>query len=442
MSDNIRNIALARNISGSFVVKGAALLVSFLSTPAFISYFNDNVVLGAWFTSIAISNWIISFDLGIGNGLRNHLVKAFANGDKLLQQRLISSAYFVLGGITVLACLFGFLLLGQFSWGPILGVHHGEVSDSSLLFAVRVLFLGTMVQFVLKLITSILYALEKTAVSSSIALVSSVLLLLFVLIPNDCSMNGKLSALALAQVFSVNAPLAVASIAVFATSLRGQAPRLRCVDLTSAKMVAGLGGIFFMVQIALLVVNSTNELIIGLFCGAEFVVDYQIYYKLFFLIVSIFTLVVQPMWSSMGRAYEEGDIGWMRSKYRLFNQISIGGSFLCVLLSLTMPVIVRLWLGDGVIEVRWDCCCVFSALAVEMLFINSSTCVANATSQLKTQVIFSLFAAIAKFPAAIVCLSILPSWISVVLANFIVLVPLLVAQVFATKRFFRSGSDR
>ena len=41
---------LIKNIALSIGIKGGALIISLISTPLYLRYFEDNVVLGLWFT--------------------------------------------------------------------------------------------------------------------------------------------------------------------------------------------------------------------------------------------------------------------------------------------------------------------------------------------------------------------------------------------------------
>ncbi len=80
-------------IVGAFVIRGLALVVSLFTLPAYIRYFNNQSILGLWFTILSVLSWVLTFDLGIGNGLRNELVHATQVNDKDNVKQLVSSAY-------------------------------------------------------------------------------------------------------------------------------------------------------------------------------------------------------------------------------------------------------------------------------------------------------------------------------------------------------------
>lgn len=95
------------------MVKGAGLLISVLSMPALIRYFNNNEVLGIWFTMLSMLIWFLNFDLGIGNGIRNQLTKDITLKDEVSAKTTISSGFFSIGIVSIVLIIIGIVLI---SW--------------------------------------------------------------------------------------------------------------------------------------------------------------------------------------------------------------------------------------------------------------------------------------------------------------------------------------
>ena len=83
---------LVNNVAGTFLIKGLAMVMTLFTMPIYIRYFDNKEAVGIWFGLVSVLNWILTFDLGIGNGLRNNLVGAFAEKNDKLIKELISSA--------------------------------------------------------------------------------------------------------------------------------------------------------------------------------------------------------------------------------------------------------------------------------------------------------------------------------------------------------------
>ena len=93
MPENDKNVIV--NILGAFVIRGLGLFLSLFSMPAYIRFFNNDITLGLWFTVLSVLNWILNFDLGIGNGLRNYVSKFYAEKRFDEAKKYISSDRFV-----------------------------------------------------------------------------------------------------------------------------------------------------------------------------------------------------------------------------------------------------------------------------------------------------------------------------------------------------------
>lgn len=177
-----KDMLVFQNVIAAFAVKGAALLVSLATIPAFMHYFSDDAVLGVWYTVVSIIGWILIFDLGIGNGLRNHLVVALTANDKHKCKQLVSSAYFSVGVSCVVVSLIMLVFVPLIDWNVVFGVSSSQIDSSVLSAVTRNVLIGMVIQLFLKNITSILYALQKSAINNFLTLCVSVLQFIFILV--------------------------------------------------------------------------------------------------------------------------------------------------------------------------------------------------------------------------------------------------------------------
>lgn len=431
---------LFRNIGGTFVIKGASVIVQLLSVPAYISYFNNDTVLGLWYALVAALNWILVFDFGVGNGLRNNLSKALAEGDVQCGKRLVSTAYIFMGLLALVFVVIGEAMILNIDLEAVLNFHSNQLDPETLKLSVSIVYVGIIAQFWLKLLTSVLYSMQKTALNNFLFLLGNIILLLWVVFARFDDVNDCLIAMSLVQILGINLPLLVCTFVLFLGRFRCIAPAPSFFDRNSVNHVVGLGVEFFVIQIALLVVNSTNEYLITYLYDSSDVLSYQIYYKWFFTAITVFSLIVQPVWSAMTAAWHEGRIEWVRKAYRQFNVIALIGSCGAFALALIFPMIVKLWLGEGLVVATVGIGIVFAFWVTVMLFVNSSTCVSNATSRLRIQMGLTVLAAALKVPVSLALCWLGLGWESVMLANAFVLLPLLIGQTISNKALLRSAS--
>ena len=173
------NRALIYNILGSFAVKGGTMLLSLISMPLYMNYFEDNILLGVWFTMHTVLSWILVFDLGIGNGLRNHLTTALAQNNRNAAKAYISSAYIMFAVFVVVLSLFVLGISHIVSWNKILNVPEYIIDPINLHRGVNITLVGIIFSFILRLINPILYALQRSALPNFLAFIGSLLQVAF-----------------------------------------------------------------------------------------------------------------------------------------------------------------------------------------------------------------------------------------------------------------------
>lgn len=419
LKTNKNNKTILYNTLGAFIVRGGALLISLLTMPAYMIYFGNQQILGLWFTVLAVLSWILTFDLGIGNGLRNRLVGTLLADDKLKTKKYISSAYGIVGLIVLAltaASLVGFKFI---NWNIIFNISENIVSRETLNTTVLIVFFGIIFQFLLKLITSVLYAMQKSALNNFLSLLSSIFILLYVSFAKSSNISHNLISLAIVNVVAVNLPLLFANIIIFTKTLSGCRPAMKFFEKKYAKDVLKLGSDFFWVQIMYMIISVTNEFLIAWLTEPKMVVEYQIYNKLFALIGTIFTLALTPIWSIVTKALFERNFKWIKTLYKTLKILAL----LAVICEFSMipflQFIINLWLGSNAIHVNYLYSVVFAISGSIFIWNGVLSSIANGFGELRIQKIFFTIGALINVPFAWVFVSIFQSWIGVVVANIV-----------------------
>lgn len=438
LSDNDKIVY--RNVIGAFLVKGGALVVSLCTLPAYISFFNNEEVLGVWYTILSLLNWILNFDLGIGNGLRNHLSESLSLGDKEETKRYISSAYFSIGIIIIVACLLFPIVIHFINLNSLLNIDYSIVSSHSLYIAAIIVLVGVLIQFWLKLINSILYALQKSSINNFLVLCTNTMILVIVLIFPSGSNETNVIVMAVVHALAVALPLLLATIIIFFGKLRYAIPNIKYITKSHIKKVLSLGGTFFFIQIAYMVIMSTNEFLITQTSGNIYVVEYQAYYKLYSLGSTVFALALTPIWSVITKAKTEGNYTWIMSTYKKFMLLAIifyAGEFLIIPI---MRPLINIWIGaDALPSISILTSVLFAILGCLMILNSILSSIANGMGDLKIQTICFMIGAIIKVPLSILLVELTNRWDGVIIANIIcvglycLIQPLLIKRMIFNK---------
>lgn len=422
----------------SVVIKGTAAVVGLYMFPAYMRFFAGLPVLGVWFTILSVVSWILNFDLGIGNGLRNHLVAPIVNNDTEAIKKYISSAYITIGCAVIAISCIAYFVFSFINWNVLLNIPERVISRELLIVVTRLTFIGIMLQFLLKLINSILFAMQKSALTSLLGLASSLLLLVFLLTSKAGCSTDNLKMLSLVNIFTTNAPLLVATVILFLTKLRKCAPNLKYYSADSALQIMKLGGIFFWLQIMYMLITNTNEFVISWLVGPEKVVEYLVYNKLFGMFVIIYYIALTPVWSEVTESVAKKEYKWIRKTFIFLIKMTILFLFGEVILVFFLQDIVNLWLRDKAIAVSMFNASIF-ALSVFLCIINGIiSAISNGLGKLKILAIFMTIGAMINIPMAYLLVRITDNWISIVVANVIAMLPYCIVQLIYLNTYLKN----
>lgn len=422
------NKIVLKNTMGAFLVKGFSLIISLATTPAFIRYFNNNVILGVWYTMLSVLIWFLNFDLGIGNGIRNTLVKALAQNDRDSARRIISSGIVSIGIITLILGGIGIFGISFIDLNWLFNIAEITISKSVLRLTTIFVFVAILIRFLLTTVTSIFYALQKSAINNFLSLCVSILQLLFVLIFRFDNAEKALKNLSIAYLVLSNLPVLIAAIILFSTTLRDCVPSIRYVDKKHSKAVLSIGSIFFICQILYMLIINTNEFLITKLFGPEYTTEYTFYYKITSLVSMLVTLAMTPIWSVITKATAEKDFLWLGKLYKIIKLAGIGLIALQFSIIPFSQFIFDIWLGADTIKIDYVTAIAFACFGGAFIYSSMLSTIVCGMAKMKLQTIFYSVGVVIKFIFVIVLSNFTNNWNIIVWSNALILVPYCIAE--------------
>ncbi len=428
---------IVKNVLGAFLVKGGALIVTLLSTPAFITYFNDQTVLGVWYTLLSVLTWFLNFDLGIGNGIRNNLVEAFTQKDMKKAREVISSGLLSCLLVTLALSAVGVSLCFVINWNTVLNISAEILPSSVLRTSVLVVFAAIMLRFLLTTVNSMFYALQMSAVNNGLALCVSVLQLLYVLLFTSANPREALVHISVVFLVTSNLPLLVAAVVLFCTKLRAAVPSVWCIQRAEMKKVLKVGGAFFLCQIFYMLIVNTNEFLISFFFDPTCTTEYTFYYKITSILSMLVTLAMTPIWSAVTKGMTENNWPWIRSLYQKLKWLAWGAVAVCFCVVPFLQPIMDVWLGAGVLKVELWVSLSFALFGGAFIYSSILSTLVCGMARMKLQAICYGVGVVLKMLFVVFFARRIGSWSVIVWSNAVVLIPYCVLQQIDLNRYLK-----
>lgn len=371
------------------------MLISLLLVPLTIDYLTPETY-GTWLTISSIVTMLALLDIGIGNGLRNKFSEAVSQGNIPLARSYVSTAYVLFGGLQLLLLL---LFFGVSGWLPWQRMFNTTLPADQLLRVGQLTVAAIALKLVLDILIYVLYALQESGKAGLIALVSNALVLLGTFALTRLT-DRSLVALAAVSVLSPVVVVGLCSVGLYRTQLRAYRPSFRLVELAHARKLLSLGYQFFIIQLAGIILFYTDNLIIAQLFGPAEVTTYNIAFRYFNVVNTLFAITTAPYWSAFTEAYVKGDRDWMQQSYRqLVRGWMLVALVVVVMISLS-DVFYRLWVGDRV-TVPLSLSLAVGFFVVINCWSSAMALIINGVGKIRLQLIVAMLSATLNIPLAI-----------------------------------------
>jgi len=159
---------------------------------------------------------------------------------------------------------------------------------------------------------------------------------------------------------------------------------------------------FFVLQIASLLILQTDNLIIAHYLGARQVTPYSVAWRLFSYTALFQTLLFPSLWPAYAEAFARKDVGWVR---RTFRTNILSSTTITIILALPLILfgnrIIAVWAGPEAVPPQ--------ALLIWMGFwsiisvvMNIVACILNGSGHIRGQTIYGMLTAIVNIVLSIV----------------------------------------
>jgi O-antigen/teichoic acid export membrane protein len=389
-----RDKNINRQIIFSFLAKGLGLSISLVQIPLLLDILGTESY-GIWLTLLSITSWISIMDIGIGNGLRNKLTESLATNDLEKARKYVSTAYVSLALIMLLPFLLAVLILPFVNIQTLLNT---TIDSRTLLLTMLITVSSTVLSFVLSLVNQILFALQKNALIAIPSLfLSAALIAILYLLPHYTTIG-------LTQIATIYAILNIASLVMFTVYVFNRWPYLRptikAYEKSYVNDILSLGFRFFLIQIAGIIIFSTDNFIITKLFGPELVTSFNVTFRLFNFISMALAIIMTPFWSAYTEAYAKKEYNWIKNRIRVMNLSMLPLAIILAMLTYYHDALVNLWVGNKIATPQ--------ALPIFMAFYvlvsawnNIFAFFLNGISRTREQLITSIIAMIMNIPLSI-----------------------------------------
>ena len=391
-----RSVKVKKNILASVGIRGVSMLVSFALVPLTIGYVSSEMY-GVWIAISSVLTWLCFLDIGFSQGLKNRLTEAIAKDEWKRGKALVSTTYFLMVLIFVPVCLVMEGVIPLIDWTNLLNVSSQYEQEIRNVMYVLVAF--ACLQMVVNVLLSVIAAFQKVALSSIFVPLGNVISLVIIyVLTKTCP--PSLMALAFTLAAMPILVTIIATVVFFCGQFKKVSPSIKCIDLGLTKDLFSLGYKFFIINIQVVVLYQSTNILISHVSSPYDVTNYNVAYRLLSCAMMAYTIITAPLWPAYTDAYTRGDFDWiiaMRKKMYKVLLLSVLG---CVLITLCSPIIYSIWLGDKV-EVPFIMTALVAIYVSVYCWMNLNSIMVVAMSKLKLHTFLVLIGMFVHIPISL-----------------------------------------
>jgi O-antigen/teichoic acid export membrane protein len=380
---------IAKAVSSGAAARMLSAGITLVSLPLAVRYLGAERY-GVWATITATVVWINLLDLGIANTLTNSISRAYALDDKASAARYFTNALLITGTVAAFVGAAFAALGSRVNWTRLFNVSASvpaaEVRNTVVVAAVLMLIglpcnLGGKLQAGYQELHRNNYVACVGAVAGVMGLALGVALR--VSMPTLFVMSiGCLTFASLANLIFIVTWLKPWLL-----------PRPSLLDRSVSRELLSSGSSFFFIQVAAVVVFSSDNIVVSHYLGAAEVTPYSVTWRLVGFAAVLQSLIFPALWPAYAEAYAKRDYGWIRRTFSMVMRGTVALNLCCMVLLIAFGrTLIRVWAGPAAVPTFL----LLLAMAVWALisgFMSVESCLLAALNRTREQAGLSIVAA-------------------------------------------------
>lgn len=382
-----------QNILLNYIFRVFAIVLSLFTVKINISYLG-NTLYGLWLTIASVISWMSSGDLGIGNGLRNELAKAYGENDKEKQKKLIATGIITLSKLAMVLLVIIFVLCEVFFGTNIL--------DDTVRIPMYITAVFFCINLCLSVSQSIAFSYQKSWLASMVACFISGLSIAVVLLLTLFDVQANLSVFAVVNGISTTIPNFVL---IFILKRDGisffDRHSKQNYDIDVRKSIMNMGMQFFCLQLCAVVLYSTDNLIINYLLDSEMVTKYSVITKIYETGSNLFSILLVALWSAVTMHIAQNNYQWIRNKLKELLKFWLVFAVGVVAVSFLFNYIVMIWLGEEAYYYEMSLVVLFALYCLTTTFSAIFVNILNGAGIIRLQLIIAIIGAVLNIPLSV-----------------------------------------
>ncbi len=331
--------SIVRNTAWNYAGFAVNLAVNLLLFPAAVARMGE-AATGVWLIIGSVSGYMGLLQLGLAPAMAQFAAAHIARREDAELGRTVSTALVLVVGLGSLALL----ALPALPWLlQLFSIPAALTEEARTAFALGII--GVPMQMPGHVFNAVLGASQRQDRCTQVWMVS---------------LLGKLTGIAallslgygLAEVMWLETALIVVTGVLLAVFAFRAAPQLRvsiaAVSASTARQLLGLGGWMFVNALSASLIEQTDRIVIGLFLTMQAVTHYSAAWKLYMLVYSVSTTLVQAIWPIAAGLHATGDTRGLQQLWLRMTRYTAALTWpLAASLGLCAGPILHLWVGEA-----------------------------------------------------------------------------------------------